>query len=64
MKLDELGNIEDTHILNFLCANCDNPNCQLGRLFIPEDSLEGCSRRVSEEEFSRYVHYMTEVIPF
>lgn len=28
------------------------------------DSLVGCSRWVTEEEYARYIHYMKEVIPF
>lgn len=46
------------------CGNCDNINCHLCRKYIPEDSKEGCTRKVSEEQGDMFYHYMNEVIPF
>lgn len=46
------------------CVDCDNSECKTARRFIPEDSLEGCTRDVSEEQGERLYYYMNEVLPF
>lgn len=46
------------------CATCDNADCKLARLFIPEDSLEGCTREVTDEQGELLLHYREEVLPF
>ena len=46
------------------CRTCDNIDCQLGRKVIPEDSLEGCTREVSEDLAAQYYHATEEVLPF
>jgi len=46
------------------CAKCDNPDCRLGRYVIPEDSLEGCTRKVTDEQAAQLQHYTEEVLPF
>lgn len=46
------------------CSECDNIDCNLGRYLIPDDSEEGCTREVTEEQNERYTHYIQEVLPF
>lgn len=46
------------------CRTCDNIDCELGRKVIPEDSLEGCTREVSEDLAAQYYHATEEVLPF
>lgn len=60
MKSEE----QDKVILNFSCATCDNIDCNIGAKYFTLDSLIGCSRQVSEEEYAKYIHYMNEIVPF
>lgn len=46
------------------CATCDNIECKLGRYVIPDDSKEGCTREVTEEQAELLQHYQEEVLPF
>lgn len=46
------------------CEGCDNPDCSIGRLFIPEGSLEGCTRSVTDDQAMMLLHYENEVLPF
>lgn len=46
------------------CKDCDNIDCGIARRFIPEDSLEGCTREVNDEIAEMYSHYANEVLPF
>lgn len=46
------------------CRNCDNIDCKLARQSIPEDSLEGCTREVTDEQVELLLHYKEEVLPF
>lgn len=55
---------QDKVILNFACITCDNVECNIGPKYYPPDSLVGCSRWVSQEEYAKYIHYINEVIPF
>ena len=50
--------------ISLKCTDCDNDTCKIARRFIPEDSLEGCTRNVSEEQGERLYYYMNEVLPF
>lgn len=50
--------------VNLQCKTCGKHDCPLSRLYIPEGSLEGCTRKVSELEYIKYNHYMMEVLPF
>ena len=51
-------------ILKLTCATCDNPDCKIGPKCASADSLVGCIRRVPEDVYEQYIHYMEEVIPF
>lgn len=46
------------------CGKCDNAECNLARYFIPEDSQEGCTREVNDEQAENFEHYVQEVLPF
>ena len=46
------------------CQSCDNMDCPFGRYFIPDESEEGCTRAVSEEQADRLQHYQEEILPF
>lgn len=54
----------DQIILKLTCATCDNPECEIGPRYVSVDSLVGCTRRVPESIYEKYIHYMKEVIPF
>lgn len=46
------------------CQKCDNTDCPIARLYVPYDSLEGCTREVSEDLAAQYTHAIEEVLPF
>lgn len=46
------------------CQTCDNIDCPIARLYVPYDSLEGCTREVSEDLAAQYTHAIEEVLPF
>ena len=50
--------------VNLQCKDCGKCDCPLSRRYIPEGSLEGCTRQVSELEYAKYNHYINEVLPF
>jgi len=45
------------------CAECDNCDCRVARKYIPEGSLEGCTRKVSDLEADKYQHIIVELLP-
>lgn len=49
--------------LKLRCYTCDNAICDKARKYISEDSLEGCIREISEEDYETYYHYMSEILP-
>ena len=44
------------------CEECDNVSCNLYKT--RKTHGVGCTRKVTEEQQIKYVHYMTEVLPF
>lgn len=50
-------------ILTLRCSECENPNCVFARKYIIEGSLEGCTRRVSDEVYDKYFYYLQEKWP-
>lgn len=46
------------------CQKCDNVECPIARAYIPYDSIEGCTRDVSEQEAQLFHHMVEEVLPF
>lgn len=51
-------------IIRLYCNTCENSDCTIGRAYIPEDSNEGCTRRVPEVLMDSYTHLIDEVSPF
>lgn len=48
------------------CVECGNTHCSICPCgtYVPEDSLRGCTRKVSELDAEKFYHYQQEVIPF
>lgn len=46
------------------CQKCDNIECPIARAYVPYDSIEGCTRDVSEQEAQLFHHMVEEVLPF
>ena len=46
------------------CQKCDNVDCPIARNYVPYESLEGCTRRVSESLAAKFRHDIEEVLPF
>ena len=48
------------------CIDCGNVKCGICPIgtYIPEDSLRGCTRKVSEKTAEKFYHYTQEIIPF
>ena len=51
-------------IVTLRCQKCDKVDCDIARLYVPYDSLEGCTRVVDDELAARFRHAVDEVIPF
>lgn len=51
-------------LIQLKCSECENSRCCYARRYIPYDSLEGCTRKVSEELELQYEHLVHEVQPF
>lgn len=51
-------------IVTLRCQKCDKVDCDIARLYVPYDSLEGCTRVVDDELAARFHHAVDEVIPF
>lgn len=58
--------MDDEYLITLKCCDCENYNCSICPLgtVIDEDNLRGCTRRVSEEDYAKYEHYIDEVSPF
>lgn len=48
--------------LTLKCAECENTDCEFKPRGIGRYC--GCTRQVTEEQYIKYEHYMTEVLPF
>lgn len=46
------------------CRLCGHITCPYARKYIPENSEEGCTRKVTEELAERFIHDTQEVLPF
>lgn len=46
------------------CQKCDNIECPIARNYVPYDSLEGCTRQVSQEIYGKWQNLMIETLPF
>ena len=57
---------EDYYFITLRCYDCENNKCELcpcGTI-VHEEDLKGCIRKVSEETYAKYEHYIEEVLPF
>ena len=53
--------------MRLYCSNCDNVDCQYCKYlgsYIDDDNHQGCNREISFDDFSKYDHYINELIPF
>jgi len=52
--------------VKFFCHTCDNIDCSYSNKlgYINDESKQGCMRKISLDDFSRYEHYKNEIIPF
>lgn len=46
------------------CRECDNIDCPIAREYIPDDSIEGCTKDATEEDAEKFYYYTEEVLPF
>lgn len=46
------------------CQKCDNADCPIARKYVPYESLEGCTRNVSESLATKFRHDIEEILPF
>lgn len=46
------------------CRECDNIDCPIAREYIPDDSIEGCTKDVTEEDAEKFYYYTEEILPF
>lgn len=51
-------------IITLRCIDCENDACCYSRKYFPYESLEGCTRVVSDEVADKHFYYMNEVAPF
>lgn len=52
--------------VDFHCCDCDNDTCLLCPLgsYVPQDSGQGCTRKMDEDLYAEYSHLKDEVLPF
>lgn len=46
------------------CAECDNVDCDIARRYVPDGSLEGCTRGLDDAQAQALYHCVSEVLPF
>lgn len=58
--------MDDYYFITLHCYDCDNAQCSICPCgtYVAEDNLRGCTRKVSEDDYARYDHYINEVLPF
>ena len=52
-----------SQVLVLRCRDCEHINCVYSRKYIPEGSLEGCTRIVTDDTYAKYEHYFLEKWP-
>lgn len=55
---------DDETFISLRCIDCENTTCRAAKRYVPIDSLEGCTRKVSEDDAAKYYHLLEEVAPF
>lgn len=58
--------MDDYYFITLRCHDCDNIDCDICPCgtYVDENNLRGCTRKVSEEDYVKYEHYINEVLPF
>ena len=48
------------------CRDCDNTDCSVCPCgtFLTDEDERGCTRKISENDYAKYNHYINEVLPF
>ena len=52
-----------SQILVLRCKDCENMNCVYSHEYIPEGSLEGCTRILTDDAYAKYEHLLLEKWP-
>ena len=52
-----------SQVLVLRCRDCEHVNCIYSHKYIPENSLEGCTRIVTDDTCAKYEHYLLEKWP-
>lgn len=52
-----------SQVLVLRCRDCEHINCVYAHRYIPEGSLEGCTRIVADDIYAKYEHYFLEKWP-
>lgn len=50
--------------LKLNCIDCEFVECKIAKKYVKNDSKEGCTRKVPEQDAAKFYHYIEEVIPF
>lgn len=58
--------MDEDNIITLRCIDCENVDCEICRngSFLTLESKKGCTRKVNDLDYAKYIHYMEEVAPF
>ena len=58
--------MDDYTIVSLHCHECDNDSCPLCRIgeYVPEESRQGCTRKLNDDTYAEYEHINNEILPF
>lgn len=58
--------MDDYTIVSLHCHECDNDSCPLCRIgeYVPEESGQGCTRKLDDDTYAEYEHINNEILPF
>lgn len=52
-----------SQVLVLRCRDCEHINCVYSHKYISHDSLEGCTRIVTDDTYAKYEYYLSEKWP-
>lgn len=57
---------DDVTYISLYCYTCPKYDCAFCCIgsYVPEDSLRGCVRQITEDDFAKYHHLTDEELPF
>ena len=57
---------EEKYFIKLSCDDCENLSCSLCPIgtYIPQDSQQGCTKEVCENDYIQYENFLHERIPF